>query len=313
MAFKDLLNKGMDMISKGAQAAKTAAVDKKNAIHAFDLLKTKSDHIGPMNVYAAQNTDPQVGKEQMILNVCLTINVENAKVVNSLIPVDETIIDVKTGREAKTEIEYAFVITDKRLWILNKNEYITYDFGAPKNFEIVNKGLMSQGVMFDDKAFILDGSEADIQKFIDTMTKNDFRMQVVTRKAQYLCGVTPVSQILNMNMRGVTFAENNMVVLHNNTDNKLVSINDIQMVQILINDTVVLSRGRIDSGSIISSPMEARKISVKFLLNMGDYTIDVLPQNMMNSTYKREDITYINNYDFSKKIVEAIVNAMKSN
>ncbi len=312
MAFKDLLNKGMDLISKGAETAKKAAEDKKNAIHEFDLLKTKSDHIGPMNTYVVNNNDPQVGRETMILNACLTINVDNSRIINKLIPIDETIVDVKTGKEAKTEIQYAFAMTDKRLWVLNQKEYITYEFDNIKNFEMVNKGLMSQGVKFNDMAFVLDGTEKDVETFINNVFNPDIRLEAITRKIKYLCGITPAEQLLNANIHGITISKDNKIVLHNGVDNKLVEITDIDVVQLLINDSVVISRGRTDSGNIMSSPMEARKMSIKFVLKMGDFTVDILEQNMMNTTYRREEATYINNYEFAKKIIDKITEYLKN-
>ncbi|HBA37924.1 MAG TPA: hypothetical protein DCY94_04310 [Firmicutes bacterium] len=313
MAFKDILNKGMAMISKGAESAKTAMKEKKQASQEFDLLKTKSDHIGPMETYVVNNPDPQAGKEQTILSTCFTINVDNSKVVNKLIPIEETILDVKTGREAKTEIQYAFVITDKCLWVLNQNEYKKYTFDSITNFELVNKGLMSQGVKFDNNAFIIDCSEGDLKKFADVLMNKEHREDVIKRKTAYLCGVIPKKQLLNMNNRGVTFDNAGKIVLHSGTENKVLNVSDIQVVQLLVNDTVSLSRGLSDSGNFVSSPMEARKMSLKFILKMGEYTINILEPNMLNSTYKREEQTYITNYEFGKTVIDTTLEYMKEN
>lgn len=311
MAFKDILNKGMSMISKGAESAKQAVQEKKQASQEFDLLKTRSDHIGPMETYVVNNQDPQAGREQSILGSCFTINVENSKIINKLLPLEETVLDVKTGKEAKTEIQYAFALTDKHLWVLNQNEYKIYPFESIANCEIVNKGLMTQGVKFDNNAFYIDGSEGDVKKFIDTLMNKEYREDLIKRKTAYLCGMIPKAQLLNMANRGITFCDNKKVILHSGTENKVLDITDIQTVQLLVNDTVALSRGVTDSGNFVSSPMEARKMSLKFVLKMGEFTINILEQNMMNTTYKREDTTYTTNYDFGKKVVETTIDYMK--
>lgn len=311
MAFKDILNKGVGFLQEKVGDAKQAAIEKKNAIAEFDLLKTKSNKLGPLNPYVVNNPDPQPGKETMILNACLTISVENAKFVNKLIPITETIIDVKTSKEAQTIIEYIFVATDKKIWVLNKNSYMTYEYGTVPVFEVVNKGVMSQSVNFDNKAFVIDGSETDVKRFMDIVMNANYRMEIVNKKLEYLCGVTPARQILNNNFAGVTFGVDNTVVLHNDKINQKVNISDISMIQLLINDSVVISRGLEDSGSITSSPMEARKMSVKVTFQMNEFTIEVMKQNMMNTTYKREDSTYITNYDFAKSIVDALTEAIK--
>ena len=67
MGLKDLLGKGVDMINKGVASAKNAAEEKKKAMQEFDILKTRSTHIGPTLPYEIKNPSPQTGKEQMIL------------------------------------------------------------------------------------------------------------------------------------------------------------------------------------------------------------------------------------------------------
>lgn len=299
------------MIQSGAKAVSDAAREKKEAMQEFDLLKTRSDRVGPMSAYVIMNDDPQDGKEQMILSSCITLNVETAKTINKALPIDETVIDVKTCKEAQTEILYSLVATDKRVWILNKNEYMTMEYDAIKGCEIVNKGIMTQSVKFDDKAFVIDGNETDVKRFFEILKNPEYRRDIVSHRIAYLAGVTPVKQVLNMNMKGISLGANGEVVLHNGTDNRVVNINDIMTVQILVNDTVAVARGRGESSNFMSSPMEARKMAVKVIFGMGEYVIETMPQNALNTSYRREDGTYIANYDFAKKVVETLANMLK--
>lgn len=315
MGFKDIFNKGIDAIKSGANAVKEAAKEKKTAIQEFDLLKTKSEHIGPMQKLVQNNNEPQIGKEQLILNMCPNINVEQAKLVNTIIPIEETIINVKASKEAKTLIEYIFVVTNVNLWILNQNEYITYEFNAIKNFEIISKGVMSQSVKFNDNAWVISGSEDEIKTLCEILLREDVRVMTVAAKTKYLCGIIPHKQILNMNMKGISIGDNKQIVLHNTPDNKLVSLNDIAYVQLLINDSVVLVKGKegVDQGSMVSTPLEARKMSVKVIPSMGEYVIETMSSNMFNKSYKREESTYINNYEYSKKLVDTIASMVEEN
>ncbi len=309
--LKNVLNKGIDLISSGAAAAKDAALEKKKAMDEFSILKTRSNHIGPMSMYISNNKDPQIGKEQMILKTCLTINVEKSKIANKLIPVEESILDVKTSKEAKTELDYTFVLTDKRLWVLNQKEYTTYTFDAITKFAIVNKGFMTQGVNFNDMAFIIDGNESDVQRFIDNTTKEDVRNALITRSTAYLCGITPRIQRLNMHMKGITIGDNDSIVIHNGNENKLINIHEIIGIQVLINDLVCYMKNKSDNNTFVSSPNEARKMSVKFQFQMGEYMIDIMPQSSFNTSYKREENTYITNLEFGKSIVDTIANAIR--
>lgn len=311
MGLKDVFNKGLDLLTSGATAAKDAALEKKKAMDEFSLLKTRSDHIGPMSIYISNNREPQVGKEQMILKACLTINVEKSKIANKLIPVEETILDVKTSKEAKTELDYTFVLTDKRLWILNQKEYTTYTFDGVTKFEIVNKGVMTQGVNFNNMAFIIDGSENDVKKFIDNTTKTDIRNALITRSTAYLCGITPRKQLLNMNMKGITLGDDNSIVIHNGNENKLMNVKEIIGIQVLINDMVCYMKTNKDNQTYVSSPSEARKMSVKFQFQMGEYMIEIMPQSSFNTSYKREETTYITNLEFGKSIVDTLATIIK--
>lgn len=318
MAFKDILSsglnmiskgteKGLDMISKGTENVKNAAIEKKNAINEFSILKTKSTHIGPMKPFVINNQYPQLGKETQILNIGITISLENAKLLNNLLPIDETILDIKNAKEVITEYEYVFAITDKKLWIYNKKEYMTYEFGAVLNFEIINKGVLSQGVKFNNNAFIIDGSEADVTKFINTMMDPNYRASIIKTRTEYLCGITPLKQYTNAIETGITIGTDGHIVLHNGEKNYLIDPHEITMIQLLVNDSVVLTKSLKETSSIVSNPMEARKMSVKVTLNnMSEYTIETMKPNTMATAYKREDSTYITNYTFAKKLVDIL-------
>lgn len=312
MAFKDILNKGMSMISSGVEKAKSEIEAKNAAIKEFDLLKTSSNHIGPMNAYEVKNNDPQGFKEQIILNECLTINVENSKVINSLIPVDETIVAIRTGKEAKTEIDYLFAVTDKRLWILNKKEYMTLEFSQMINAEIINKGVMSQGVKFNNNAFIIDGNETDVKKFLNVLMNAEFRNNEINNHKNYLCGIVPKRQIINTIFKGITIGVNGEIILHNGNINKVVNPKEIVSVQLLLNDSVTIVRGKGETGNMMANPIEARKMSVKVILGMGEFVIETMPSNVMNTSYKREDSTYIKNYEFSKSIVDCLADIIRN-
>lgn len=308
MGLKDMLSAGIDAIKNGANSVKDAAIEKKQAMEAFDLLKSESEHIGPMMAYEVHNQDPQEGIEELILIECASVNEGNAKLVNQLIPLGEYIINVRVSQEAKTLMDYIFVVTNLKLWIMSPKEYMTVPFENVKTCEIVNKSVMSQGVNFNGNAFVINGSEGEVNTFIDSIMKKDVRDRLVLEKTRYLCGVVPRKQILNKRMKGVTITDGVNVVLHNTPDNRLISLDDVEYMQLLMNDSVVLVKGKpgVDAGSMVSSPMEARKMSVKVVMKTGEYVIETLPQSTMNKAYKREDQVYIKNYEFARKIIDEL-------
>ena len=287
MGFNDLFNKGLNILGKGASSLKDAAISKKDALQEFSILKTRSNHLSDLKPFEVHNSNPSIGKEQLILSSCLTINVAKAKIINSLIPLEETVVNIKTARESITEMHYIFIITDQKLWIANEKEYKIYNFDAVTKCEIVNKGIMSQSVNFNDNAFVLDGTENDINKFCKTLTEVDYRNQEIITATNYLCGIKPVKQLLNLYLTGITLGENGKVVLHNGKQiNRLVDLKDIHYVQLLMDNTVVLTKGK-ETQSMVSAQLDCRKMSIKVVLTNDNFLIDVMPQSMMNTLIKK--------------------------
>ena len=312
MGFNEIFNKGVNLINKGANAVKDAAKEKYAAHQEFNLLITRSDHLTDLKPNEVHNQTPSIGKEQIILNKCLTINVGNSKVINNLIPLEETIVDVKTAKEAKTEFQYYFIITDKCLWVANEKEYKTYNFSDIKNCEIVDKSIMSQYVKFDDNAFVFDGSEGEVQKFCRILTEESFRNIEIAEAVKYLCGVKPIEQYLNIYITGMTIGENGQIAFHNGkAGNKLMNVSDIEYVQLLMDNTVVMTKGKPDMQSMISAMYDCRKMSIKIVAKSENYMFDVMPQNLMGTLVKKEDTTYLTNYNFAKEIINRIEELLK--
>lgn len=317
MRLRDILDKGVDLLNKGAESVSNVAEsvtktieDKKNAVDKFNYLTSISNHLEGTAPYIEKNSHPSASREQSILELGLTINVENSKLINKLIPVDETILNIKSTMEAKTKIEYMFVITDKRLWILNRNEYKKYNFEEITKCELVNKSVLTQNINFNNMAFIFDGSEQSINTFIELLTNIEFRTDRVKESTKYLCGITPKLQLTTENYTGITIGINNEVVIHENKDiSYLLNINDLEYMQLLLDNSVIMTKG-ISNQTQTSSIVPARKMSIKFILKDKSYTIDIMKENLMGTIVKVEDSSFQNAYELSKNIMTTIENFM---
>lgn len=307
MDLNSLFNKGKDLINKGANIISETAKEKKAGMDAFNLLISTSNHIEGLMPYEVKNNTPQEGREQIILAKCLTINVQNAKVINSLIPPAESIVEVKSNKEAKTQISYIFCVTDKCLWVLNDKEYKTYSFDEIRNFEIINKSIMTQGVKFNDNAYIFDGNYNDVNNFGMILKDSAARENATNVAKAYLCGVTPKEQYLNSALAGMTIGVDNRIVFHNGSaGSKAVDPKDISYIQLLMDNTIVLTRAKKDNQNIMSAPLDCRKMSIKVTLTNDIYTFDIMPQNVMGTIVKKEDSIYLKNYEFGKAILTRV-------
>ena len=315
MKIRDILDKSVDLLNKGAESVGKVAEnvgkkieDKKTSIDKFNYLASISNHLSGMAPYTEKNNYPSKSREQSILELGLTINVENAKLINRLLPIDETPINIKTAMETKTQIDYIFVITNKRLWILNKNEYKKYEFNEITKCEFVNRSLMTQGINFNNAAFSFDGNEQTITRFIELLLNGEKRLEEISLKTKYLCGITPKVQYTTIHYTGITIGTNNEIIIHESKDNSyIVNLQDIKYTQLLIDNTVVLTKGTTNT-SIVGTLKPAKKISIKFQLDNGDYVVDIMKENIMNTIVKVEDSTYQEAYNLAKTIMTTLEN-----
>lgn len=299
MGLKDIFNSAKEKINQ-----------KKEASNQFNVLISMSTHLDGMIPYEAKNQSPSLGREQKILSLCLPLSVEKSKLVNSLIPIEETVIAVRTVVESKTLYDYIFVITNQRFWVINKQEYKTYQFEEIHKFYVVDNSILSQKVNFNDSAFVIEGSDKEVSRFISTATNASERNLEIASKTRYLCGIVPKFQLLNLNMAGLSIDENNRIVLHNGEEyNLLIDINDIQYMQLLLDNTVVLTRGKMTQ-SQTSMEVPCKNMSVKIVLKDSEFIIKVMKDNLMGTTIKQEDSKYISNIEFAKKIISTLENLM---
>ena len=307
MDIKSIFNKSVDAINKGAESIGQAIEDKKNSIDKYNYILSISNHLDGMIPYAIHNNNPSIGREEKILGLCLTITLEKANTINSLIPVDETIINIKEAVEDKTQIDYIFVITDKRLWILNKNEYKKYNFNEINKCEIVNKSLLSQGVNFNNNAFSFEGNEQFVSEFVKLLNDSFYREEIIKKETKRLCGIIPKLEITNKYGYGISIGINNEIVIHVNKENSsLININELEYMQLLLDNKVIMIRGKKDVTSQGSNLMPSKKMSIKFKLINNTYVVDIMPENTIASTVKVEDNQFQEAYQLAKDIFDTV-------
>lgn len=305
MALFEFLNKGIDYVQSKVGDMEKTIDNKLETKKAFDDLVTLSIPLQNYEPIIIKNHDIQEGKTQNIIDLCLSLSVEKAKLINSFLTIDETPIYVALVKEVKTGRNWALVLSDKKIYLLDEKEYITFQYGEVKA-EMIYKSVLSQGVKFCDRAFYIEGNAENSKKLIDLLEDTDKRKSLVIEKNSYLCGVKPELQLLNKLKRGITI-EGKKIVLHTGKENILTDITDINKMQLLVDDAVVLSKSKNEEGNMVSNPMEARKMSIKIYSLDKEYIIEIMPTSSMGKSYKREDSMYIDNYEFARKIIDTVV------
>lgn len=304
MALFEFLNKGIDYVQSKVGNIEKSIDNKLETKKAFDDLVALSIQIEDCSPIIVNNHDIQEGKIQSIMKLCLSLNVEKARVIDSFLAIDETPIYVALAKEVKASRDWMIVLADKGIYLLDEKEYKKFQYGEVKA-EIVYKSILSQGVKFADRAFYIEGNLENSTKLIELLEDEEKRSALIAEKTTYLCGIKPKLQLLNKLKRGITI-EDDKIVLHTGKENILMNLNDICKMQLLVDDAVVLSKSKNEEGNMVSNSMEARKMAVKVSDREREYVIEVMPVSSMGKSYKREDSIYIENYEFARKIIETI-------
>lgn len=303
-----------DVFNKYVKIAQDVINNKRQGINDINKLTNEGSTLNDMHLFNVNASLNNKGRENMIILCNPTINRTIAKTINSLIPVEETTLSIVRGIYLKDKIDIYLVATTSKLWLITKDMYRTYDYREVENFEIINKSILSQGVNFNNIAFNIEGRENDIHTFIDIVRKEDVRADFIANKTAYLLGIIPKTQFLNEFLSGISIDDRYLCVLHNKcANNTLIEIKKIEYMQILLDNAVVLTRGKANMTAQNSSLSPCRKMSIKFVTEDLTTTIDIIPENSLSTTYKPEDTVFRENFDFSIKLIDYVNDLSKNN
>ena len=155
----------------------------------------------------------QQHKIATITNECPDINKEKAKLISSLIPIEQTFLDIIYTQETKTKQEYYLIPTDKYFWVISQNSYGIYNY-QNLNCQIIKSNLMSKTILLNNILLEASGNDIKINTLIAILTNPPIRTQIITKKIAYLCGITPNYQKINSIYSGISLDNNTNIVFH---------------------------------------------------------------------------------------------------
>ena len=306
MDISTLFNKGKEKISEGIDAAKDKYKEYSDANSKFKEIVEKSkvlDNLTP--VILDEKEDP--GRIEKIKQLALNLSSDKVRIIDKIVDRNENILMVLLSKECKTNIEYIFVMTEKKLYLINFDYYRTFEFDEIKVFEIVVKGLLSHNVNFNNMGFNIESSYENTSELIHLLTNKEYRDIYLKDKLSHLCGIKLEKQLINRFGTGISVGENNKVVLHTGKENIIIAKSDIERIDLLSDNSIVMTRGKMTS-SFVSAKSGCYNMALKITTNKETYNIDIIPTSTMNTFYKRDDSVYQESYEFAKEVIEELLN-----
>ena len=241
-----------------------------------------------------------------ITNNCPDINEEKAKLISKLIPINETFLSIFYSKEILTNQEYYLIFTNKYLWIMNKEKYGTFYYNN-LICSIIKNNIMSKILLLNNTLIEINGNENKINEFIQLINNPNIREQIIREKESYLCGITPITQIINSVGSGISYDINKTIIFHTKEKNYKYQIQEIENYEILLDNQVYSSKKTALSKTIGSFQNDCYQISIRITtFNKEIIILPILLPNTFGTKYNSHDNILQKNLEFANNILNEL-------
>ena len=252
-------------------------------------------------------------KINYITKICTDLNKEKATIINKLIPLQETYLTINYSKEIITNTEYWLVATDKYLWTINQKNYGVISYQNIKTCNIVKNNIMSKIINLNNIILEINGNTENITNFINILSNEQYRNKKINEKTSYLCGITPIYQLINSINSGISIDKNNNIVFHSNTFNYKYTPQEIINYELLLDNTYITGKNNNQKNNITSMQNTCYTISLRITTPNTTFIIPILEQNSMGTKYTRQDSIFQKSMNFAKEIINKLNELDKQN
>lgn len=241
--------------------------------------------------------------------MCPYSNLDIAKIIDGITPLNETILDIIHATGKKDNQELFLVFTNLRIIIMNKQKYKDLNYQDITTFNLITKSFMSQIVNFNNIVLSLDVNETELTNIYNLVTNINYRNNKILEKTKYLCGINPIYQNINKIGSGISIDSTNNIVFHDKKiNNYLYQYDNILNYELMEDNTPVLRKKTLEQSQAMGfSKKECYKISLRVTLNNNQvFEITILEPATFNSAYSHTDKTYIEYYNFGKELIDKL-------
>ena len=306
MGISELFNKGKEKISDGINTAKDKYKEYSDSNAKFKELVDKSQVLDNLSSVIVDGKE-DLGRMEKIKQLGPNLSSDKIATIDKVVDRNENILMVLLSKECKTNIEYTFVLTEKKLYLINVDYYKVFEFEEIKIFEIIVKGVLSHNVNFNNMGFNIESSYENVSELINVLTNIEYRNVYLKDKLSHLCGIKLEKQLINKFGNGISIGDNNKVVLHNGSENHIIVKNDIERIDLLSDNSIIMTKGKMTS-NFVSTKSGCYSMALKITTNKETYNIDIIPMSVMNTFYKNDNTIYQENYQFAKEVIEELLN-----
>lgn len=250
-----------------------------------------------------------LGNAYEYANMCPYINVDFGKIIDGIIPINETVLMIAYITQKKDNQSYVMVFTDLKIIVMNKEKYHNINYNEVNKLEIIKKSLMSQVLNFNDIIIGIDINQEELAVLWNLLTNIEYRNSYTMEKKKYLCGINPIYQKLNKINSGISIDNNKIVVFHDKkVNNYICKYEDILNYEVLEDNTPVIRRKTNEQNQAMGfSKKECMKMALRVtLVNNQVFEINILEPSTFNSVYSHSDSKYMDEFIFAKEIVDKL-------
>lgn len=241
--------------------------------------------------------------------MCSYINIKQAKLIDSLTPINEVVVYIVHVTQKRDDKEFVLVLTNLRVIIMNDDKYAYMNYSDISLVEIISNSLFTQIINFGGVILGVDLEQNDMNIFYSIISNLEYRNNCIKEKIKYLCGINPIYQRLNELKSGISMDENNNIVFHDKKiNNYLCKYDDIVNYEILEDNTPVLKRKtREQSHAMGFTKKECSKMTMRVTLKDETvFEIELLEQKIFSGTYDHNDTNYVNHFNFAKELMDKL-------
>ena len=256
------------------------------------------DNLKPLTQYNNYITEKNIN---YIIQNSPDINKEKATLICKLIPIDETFISISYTKEIKTNTEYYILLTNKYIWIISNNGYKIINYSNINSCTIIKNNLMSKIINFNNIILEINGNNESINNFINILTNENYRNQIILTNTSYLCGIIPIYQKINYLNSGISISNDKNIVFHTKDFNYKYNYQNITNYEIMLDNTTITSKEK--RTNITSMQNSCYTISLRITTKDKQFLIPILEQNSLGSKYNYQDSVYQKNIKFAYELI----------
>lgn len=277
-----------------------------------EMEKTNEEYLNKLNNANIINNLQEIPilEEKNISPVILTsknpnITEDKAKLINNLLPYNETYLEVLYSNEVKTKKEYLIVPTTKYLWIMSLDGYNKYEYTSLR-VEIIKKNLLSKVINLANFILEVSSTEEEINNFINIINNKEYRTNLINDTINKY-GDNEIYRTLNKINSGISYDNECNIRFYSKDLYKKYNIKDITNYELLMDNSVIQEKRMKQNSRITSSKNSCYEIKIRITPTDNNiFEIPILEKDTMSQMYQSTSDTYIRNLKYAREIMNKL-------